>query len=102
MYRFVCFSLLFLAIAALVVGCNRSDPGGENSPPDIGQAKFVLASEPAGAKNVIDVKKEAKDGDEVVVLGRIGGSKTPFFKDRVSFTIVDPSFVSCDEMEGWK
>ena len=42
-------------------------------------------SEPAGAKGVIDVRKEAKDGDEVVVVGRIGGSDEAVHQGRAAF-----------------
>jgi hypothetical protein len=51
--------------------------------------KYLLPSEPAGAKGVIDVRKDAKDGEEVVVVGRVGGSSTPFTPGRTSFLIVD-------------
>ncbi len=57
--------------------------------------KFLLAAEPAGAKGVIDVRKEAKDGDEVVVVGQVGGDKQPFTEGRASFLIVDPSLQAC-------
>src|SRR4051794_21107581 len=43
------------------------------------------------ARGVIEVRKEAKDGDEVVVVGRVGGSTKPFVEGRASFLIVDPS-----------
>src|SRR5713226_9057129 len=106
MKRAIIFALFGFLSAIIIVGCTRTDPAPNNTAdPKASQeakAKYLLASEPAGAKNVIDLKKQAKDGDEVVVVGRIGGSKAPFVKDRASFTIVDTSVVSCDEMEGWK
>jgi hypothetical protein len=100
MNRTILFALLGLP-ALVIVGCTRTDPTAKNaSDPKASEeakAKYLLASEPADAKGVIDVKKEAKDGDRVVVVGRIGGSKEPFTKGRVSFTFVDPSFVPCNE-----
>jgi hypothetical protein len=63
-------------------------------------SKYLLAEAPAGAKGVLDVRKEAKEGDDVVVIGKVGGSKKPIIKDRVAFTIVDPSLKSCDEIPG--
>jgi hypothetical protein len=53
--------------------------------------KHLLDSEPAGSKGVIEVRKGSKDGDEVVVVGKVGGSTKPFTPDRASFLIVDPS-----------
>lgn len=58
---------------------------------------YLLASEPAGAKGVLNVKQAAKDGDDVLIVGRIGGQRDPFVKDRASFTIVDPSLKPCNE-----
>lgn len=61
---------------------------------------YLLAAEPAGAKGVLDVKQAAKDDDDVVVVGRVGGSAVPLVKGRASFTIVDPSLRSCSDIEG--
>lgn len=101
MKRTILLGLLGGAVALVIIGCTRTDPTPKNAPnpkaSDEAKAKYLLASEPAGAKGVIDIKKEAKDGDQVVVVGRIGGSKEPFTKGRVSFTLVDPSFVPCNE-----
>ena len=58
----------------------------------------MLSAEPAGAKNVVDFKKSVKDGDEIVVVGRIGGSEKPF-TGRAAFTIVDTSLKPCNERE---
>ena len=62
------------------------------------KAKYVLASEPTGVKGIKEIKQKAKDGEEVVIVGRIGGSKTPF-TGRAAFTVVDTSFVPCNEKE---
>jgi hypothetical protein len=58
---------------------------------------FRLDAEPAGAKGVLDIRKESKDGDEIVIVGRIGGSRKPF-TGRAAFTIVDPSIKPCNEI----
>lgn len=91
-------AVLALGLAALV-GC--SGGGGEKAPKKSAEAKaeapkFALASEPAGAKGVLEMKDKAADGDAVVVLGRIGGSPTPF-TGRAAFTIVDAKFTPCNE-----
>ncbi len=44
-------------------------------------------------------KANAKLGDKVTVLGRIGGSRVPFVASRAMFTIVDPSLKSCADMD---
>jgi hypothetical protein len=59
--------------------------------------KLLLPSEPAGAKGVIEVRKNARDGDEVVVVGRVGGAAKPFTEGRAGFLIVDPSLKPCED-----
>lgn len=63
-------------------------------------SKFLLASEPEGGQNVKQVFETAKDDEEVVIVGRIGGEKIPWIKNRAAFRIVDPSLLACsDEKE---
>lgn len=89
---------LFLLCLAMI-GCGRTDatpkPGAKQAP---GGTDFMLATEPAGAKGVIAVKQQAKDGDDVVIVGRIGGSDKPF-TGRAAFTIVDPSLKACNDRD---
>lgn len=97
------FGLVGLAAAVVIVGCGKTDPAPQKAPDPQASEKpkvtYLLASEPAGAQGVKEIKKHAKDGDEVVVVGRIGGSVKPF-TGRAAFTIVDLGFKTCDEMEG--
>jgi hypothetical protein len=88
----------------LVIGCGGKDTAstagtGQTSPNDAGK-KYVLTTEPAGAKMVKEVRKEAKDGDEVVIVGHIGGEKKPWVEGRATFWIVDPSIKPCPSDEG--
>ena len=82
----------------VVVGCNPPsapprEAGPKADPAILALAKsLVLDSEPAGAKGVVDVRKIAKDGDEIVVAGQVGGAVKPFVEGRASFVFVDPSF----------
>jgi hypothetical protein len=91
--------VLFLA-GVLATGCNKAAPPSEgNAAGEAGPSKYLLAQEPAGAKGVKDVRQQAKDGDEVVVVGRIGGDAKPWVEGRAAFWIVDPSLKSCKECE---
>ena len=103
MNRTILLGLVGLAAAVVIVGCTKTDPVPKNAPDpkasEEARAKYLLASEPAGAKGVKEIKQQAKDGDEVVVVGRIGGSVQPF-TGRAAFTIVDLSFKPCNEIEG--
>lgn len=95
-----------LAIAGLVLGCSE-----QNSNPTVGQAesstaasvdgsKFLLSAEPQEVNDVIKVRKEAGDGDDVVIMGRIGGSENPWIDGRAAFSIVDLSLKACSDIPG--
>jgi hypothetical protein len=88
------------AVAGLLsLGCNQSGPPPADAAAEAAKAAHVLTAEPAGAKGVADVRKAAKDGDDVVVVGRIGGAKQPWIEGRAAFSIVEPSFKSCSDRE---
>jgi hypothetical protein len=90
--------LLLLSLAAgLVVlsGCAREQPTALVT---IDGSKYLLDSEPEGGIGVTKVRKEAKDQDEVVIVGRIGGQVDPWVRDRAAFFIVDLSLKSCADI----
>ena len=107
-----------LAAAGLIwlAGCGKggdpaSGPSSSNSAvsnstasnsvaPPAAAAKFLLATEPAGAKNVADVREQAKDKDEVVLVGRIGGDRDPWVEGTAAFKITDLKCVPCSERPG--
>ncbi len=88
-----------------LLGCGRPKPadsaglGGAPAGPSAEGARYLLAAEPAGARSVLEARKETNDGDRVVLAGRIGGSKTPFGKNAI-FTVVDASLNPCPDEEG--
>jgi hypothetical protein len=62
--------------------------------------RFILKELPLDAKDVIAIRKQTKNDDDIVVVGRIGGSENPWIKDRSAFTIVDRSLKACNERVG--
>lgn len=60
-------------------------------------AGIVVRGTAAGAVPVGECKANARQGETVTVLGRIGGSRLPFVKGRAMFTIVDPAIKTCGE-----
>ncbi len=92
---------VLLGAVWLLVGCGQpvSQPTltTKTPAPKIDGTKFVLAEEPADAKTVDEVRETAKDGDDVVIVGRIGGDRDPWVADRAAFLIVDPSRIPCSE-----
>lgn len=93
--------LLYLAIVSLCtvpfVGCGGgaaadADTRAANRLP-VDAAKYVLAEEPDGAVGVIAARAEAKHGEPIIVVGRIGGSANPWVEGRAAFMLLDASVV---------
>ncbi|MBC8200924.1 MAG: hypothetical protein H8E86_02665 [Planctomycetes bacterium] len=60
---------------------------------------FFTETRPNDVKDLVEVKKTAKKGDEVTFLARIGGRGNASFVKTVSMMIVaDPSLISCELM----
>ena len=95
---------VLLGATWLLVGCGQpaAPPASATKAPapKIDGTKFVLAEEPADAKTVDEVREAAKDGDDVVIVGRIGGDRDPWVAERAAFLIVDPSRIPCNERTG--
>ena len=93
--------LLSLAIGFLALaGCGREQPTA-NAPTNsatIDGSKYLLGSEPEGGSGVIEIRDQAKDQDDVVIVGRIGGSENPWVDGRAAFSIVDVSLKSCADI----
>jgi hypothetical protein len=93
-------SWLFV-IGLIASGCGR----GANSPAEgsragataVANSSYRLTSEPAGAQDVKLARTSAKDNDEVVVVGRIGGDANPWIDGMAAFTIVDLALKPCED-----
>ena len=94
--KLVVFALT-LGSLALAMGCKPPLPTANPVPPPAGVSMYFLTEEPAAAKSVFAAKKSVQDGEEVTLVGRIGGSHSPFVAGRASFTVVDVSLVPCNE-----
>lgn len=94
-----CISLILLAL--LTTACDRQSSAPAPAAPAAAIPASIFVSEsPAGAKNVAIVVKETKDGDEVIVRGRIGGRAEPFVADRAVIQLIDSSIKACTENPG--
>lgn len=84
-------------VLVLVAGCAKT----ESEPvATYDGSKFILATEPDSGQDIIAARENVKDADEVIVVGRIGGSLNPWVDGRAAFSIVDPSLLACsDEKE---
>lgn len=97
------WSLLGVAALSLgLVGCGRGDVADTASTPaaPVQDANYLASSEPAGAVPVGEARQSAEDQDDIVLVGRIGGSAKPFVDGIAAFTIVDPKVPHCSAEEG--
>lgn len=94
--------LMSVTVIAFAVGCGKNDredvSNKDSSGLAIDGAKYLLSKEPQDSSTVIKARQESKDGDEVVLLGRIGGSREPWIEGRAAFSIVDPSLQACSDI----
>ncbi|MDE0863698.1 MAG: hypothetical protein OSA98_07915 [Rubripirellula sp.] len=96
-----------LVLFVVLSGCSQETTQNASAPAvtlptvtDIDGSVFILASEPEGAGDVIKVRSEAANDDEVLIVGRIGGSSDPWIEGRAAFTIVDQSLKACTDIPG--
>lgn len=83
-----------LGAGVALVGCsNAPAPETTTSP-----ARLLVRPEPA--LGVAEARKVAKDHEEIVLTGRIGGEEKPFVEGVAAFTIVDRSLDPCPAAEG--
>jgi hypothetical protein len=93
--------LLTTILASILIGCGGTT---ENTTTAQEQAtelpsSFFTSERPADVKDLVEVKKTAKKGDEVTFLARIGGRKNASFVPTLSMMIVaDPALISCEVM----
>lgn len=93
--------LSLVTCLSTLTGCSqdaaKTPPTATSSAPEVNGSEYLLGSEPEGAAEVITVREEAKDKDDIVIVGRIGGSKNPWVDGRAAFLLVDSSLKSCLE-----
>ncbi len=97
-------NIAVIMTATTLAGCTseNSTTTSNASPqtPDVASVDgsvYLLDTEPEGAGNVIKVREEAGTDDDLLVVGRIGGSTAPWIDGRAAFTIVDLSLKSCND-----
>ena len=91
-----------LLTSALLFGCEaktaeQSSATGAAPAASIPDSTF-MTERPADVSNLLDAKKNAKVGDAVTFLARIGGRVKPFMTNQAIFVVADPSLKSCELM----
>ncbi|NQV27945.1 MAG: hypothetical protein HQ518_26650 [Rhodopirellula sp.] len=91
----------------LVTGCaqessttsSATDPN-HSAASSIDGSKYLLTAEPANATTVIEAREKSEDGADVALVGRIGGSESPWVDGRAAFSIVDQTLKACSDIPG--
>jgi hypothetical protein len=86
--------LLSTAVASVMQGTAWAVPDSHPG------KQFYLSVQPEEVADVIPVREEAKNGEAIVVIGRIGGRKNPWVKGACAFSLVDCALTPCNEMPG--
>lgn len=68
--------------------------------PAVEGRQYLLDAEPQGAESILHVRDESKNGDSVVLVGRIGGDVNPWVEGRAAFSLVDLSAKACSDIPG--
>ncbi len=91
--------VLILALA-FVAGCGKNETSVAVPASNVPESFFVATAPPA-AKPVSEVVASAKNGEQVVVTGRVGGDRKVFVDGYAAFTIVDAQIAPCgkDKMD---
>lgn len=87
-------------LAVVLAGCGSIETGSSDGDSSADGSKYLLSSEPAGAQNVKAILESAQDGDDIVVVGRVGGEENPWVDGLAAFSIADLSLTPCNEVEG--
>jgi hypothetical protein len=93
-------AILALGVLTMVaVGCQK--PAASSAAKSSEAAsEYLLKTEPAGAQEIIAVRANAKNDEEVTLVGRIGGDTNPWVEGRAAFSLVDNSLKSCSDIPG--
>jgi hypothetical protein len=100
MLRSSLVTIVALTTAGFLTGCGKAPPPSTTAAPSAEGAAYRLASEPAGAKGVKETRADAKDADEVTIVGRIGGDPNPWVEGQAAFVLMDSSLKPCEASEG--
>lgn len=87
-----------LSAGLFSVGCSKQDGAqvGAGAANPLA-ASILVQAKPEGAKQVAVSREQSKDGDEVVVIGQVGGEEKPFIDGVAAFTLVDMSLPACTD-----
>lgn len=99
-------SFILVGLVLLFAGCKESTTAMTDGPShnrqeiDSGKTQYETETEPADAMPVGEAKEKVEDGQDVTLVGIVGGSSQPFVEGLAAFTVVDPKVEYCAPEEG--
>ena len=87
-------------LAVVLAGCGSTESGTSAGGSSADGSKYLLSSEPSGAQDVKAILESAQDGDDIVVVGRVGGDVNPWIDGLAAFNIADLALTPCNEIKG--
>jgi hypothetical protein len=97
------FLVTMLSIfATIIVGCEKPAQEKAAAPAPASATEqlppnLIVSAEPVGAVDVVAAKKAAKDGESIVIRGRVGGQHEPLATGRAIMTVIDVDLRTCDK-----
>ncbi len=96
-------TLLLTSVALLGCDGKGDEAGNKNTTTKVADGIppiTFMADRPANVKDLVEVKKNAKVGDPITFLARVGGRGKPFVGKQAIFVAADPSLQSCELIAG--
>lgn len=89
----------FVALSALLAdGCSKvGTPESTSGPANPLATSILIQVKPEGAMQIVESREQSKHGDEIVVVGQVGGEEKPFVDGTAAFSLVDLSLPACTE-----
>ncbi|TWU05252.1 hypothetical protein CA54_59400 [Symmachiella macrocystis] len=94
-----------LITMAAVTGCsteNASDQAGTARQASAEGTAYLTTTAPSSPLDIIPMRESVGRDEDVVVVGRIGGSHEPWVDGMAAFSIVDRSLAACTDIPGDK
>ncbi len=91
----VCASLLLVACGGANDKKDAKAQGGSPTTASAVPAELFVAAAPGAPQAIEELKKSAKEGDEVIVRVVVGGEEKPMVDTLASMMVIDVSIPSC-------
>jgi len=95
-------ALSILSSALALASCGKNETSQVNAPSpgqdSAASAQILLAEAPAALVSVGKARQEAQPGQEITLIGKVGGTLNPIAESYATFVLADQTVYFCDEM----